>query len=73
MDDIIKSYLESSDAFCRLAGDEGIIDIHQSEVHPKLIDIFSIKGAGRPFDADDLKSIGAVFMNLADKLKESSK
>lgn len=73
MDNIIQSYLDSSDAFNRLAGDDGLIDVRPYLEHSRLLEIVRADGRGRPFDADDLKSIGAVFMNLADKLKERGK
>lgn len=74
MDDVIKSYLESSEPFNRLFGKDGLVVLNQSQLNPKLID-FAVKyeeERGRPLDADDLRSIGAVFMNLADRLKEKN-
>lgn len=74
MDDIIKSYLESNEPFDRFFGEKGLVSLSQSSLSPKLLDftIEAVTGYGCPLDADDLKTIGAVLLNLADKLKEKN-
>lgn len=72
MNDVIKYYLESSDAFDRLAGNDGLIDIQPYLEHSRLLEIIGADGRGRPFDADDLREIGAILIILSDKLKEKN-
>lgn len=74
MDEIIKEYLEESEAFSKMFGKEGPLAIDQSDVHSRLLDISARWDSSKAilFDAQDLREIGVRLVILANKLKEGT-